>query len=198
MTQYSHLLKGSVKVYTGQRVNKGDVLGFVGLSGNSEFPHVDFSVTRDGKHVDPFNPERAGCGVGSATLWSAPELQSLRYQATGLLISGFSAIKPDREKAESGGYPSSAFSADAESLLYWVELFGVRKNDQLSIALHGPNLRQVMNHEEVLSGNKAVLFSYAGKRRGPAPWPKGTYSALFRLVRSGKIIVEERRDFTVR
>jgi hypothetical protein len=193
-TQYSHMLQGSVRVQIGQRVDKGDVLGFVGLSGNTEFPHLHFSASKDGIPVDPFNPDRAACGTNPATLWSASDLPALRYQDTGLLIAGFSTTSPDREKAEDSGYTSTTIPTDSDSIIFWVELFGVHKSDHLSVVLYGPNLQQVVNQEEVLSGNKAVLFSFTGKRRGAVPWPKGTYSALFRLVRNGKIVIEERRD----
>ena len=118
-------------------------------------------------------------------------------EATGLLVSGFSATTPEREKAEDGGYKLSNIPADAESIVYWVELFGVLKNDYLSVELYGPNRQKLGNNKRIMSQNKAVVLSSTGKRRGAAPWPKGTYSALLRLVRNGKLIVEEKRDITV-
>jgi hypothetical protein len=197
-TQYSHMLKGSVRVRVGQRVEKGEVLGFVGLSGNTEFPHLDFMVRKDGNPVDPFNPGQAACGTNPATLWSASAAQSLRYQASGLLISGFSTVTPERENAQEGGYMLSVFPADAENIFYWSEVFGLRKNDQLSVVLTGPDLKPVATLEEVIPGNKAIMYSFVGKSRGAEPWPKGTYNAQLRLIRSGAVIVEERRSITVK
>ena len=196
-TQYSHMLQGSIRVHKGQRVESGDILGFVGLSGNTEFPHLDFSVSKDGVHIDPFNPERAACKAVPETLWTDPVERSLRYQATGLLVSGFSTTTPEREIAEDGGYKLPAIPADAENIVYWAELFGVLKNDYLSVELYGPNRQKLGNNKTIMSQNKAVVFSSTGKRRGASPWPKGTYSALLRLVRNGKLIVEEKRDITV-
>lgn len=196
-TQYSHMLQGSVRVQAGQRVESGDLLGFVGLSGNTEFPHLDFSVSKEGVHIDPFNPDRAACGAVPATLWTAAVERSLRYQATGLLVTGFSTTTPEREKAEDGGYKLSTVPADAESIVYWVELFGVLKNDHLTIALLDPAHKPLGINKKLMTASKAVVFSSTGKRRGAAPWPKGTYSALLRLVRNGKLIIEEKRDITV-
>jgi murein DD-endopeptidase MepM/ murein hydrolase activator NlpD len=51
ITRYAHL--ESVKVYVGQRIKKGSVIGFVGSSGGSVAPHLHFEVLRKGKPVDP-------------------------------------------------------------------------------------------------------------------------------------------------
>lgn len=52
-TVYYHLREGSVRVKKGQRVKKGDVLGYMGSSGNSTGPHLHFGVMRDSRWVDP-------------------------------------------------------------------------------------------------------------------------------------------------
>jgi murein DD-endopeptidase MepM/ murein hydrolase activator NlpD len=52
---YWHMKKGSVKVKKGDKVRCGDLLGYVGSSGNSAMPHVHFGVvTKDGEVLDPF------------------------------------------------------------------------------------------------------------------------------------------------
>jgi len=46
----------------GLRVLAGDQLGMVGLSGNTEFPHLDFTVRQNARALDPFAPfSRSGC-----------------------------------------------------------------------------------------------------------------------------------------
>ena len=47
-TQYSHLRSGSVSVKPGDRVEAGTPLGMIGLSGQTEFPHLHFTVRKDG------------------------------------------------------------------------------------------------------------------------------------------------------
>ena len=41
---YAHLIPGSLKVKEGQRVRRGDVLGRLGNSGNSDGPHLHFHI----------------------------------------------------------------------------------------------------------------------------------------------------------
>ncbi|MDA7693216.1 peptidoglycan DD-metalloendopeptidase family protein [Flavobacteriaceae bacterium] len=51
-TQYLHMKKRKVKV--GQFVAQGDVIGWVGMTGNTSGPHVCYRFWKNGKQVDPF------------------------------------------------------------------------------------------------------------------------------------------------
>lgn len=53
LTLYGHLSK--YKVRAGQRVKRGDVIGYVGSTGRSEAPHLHYEVHKDGKVVNPIN-----------------------------------------------------------------------------------------------------------------------------------------------
>lgn len=53
-TQYCHLKQGSLRVKATESVDQGAVLGLVGRSGQTEFPHVHFTVRHHGQVVDPF------------------------------------------------------------------------------------------------------------------------------------------------
>lgn len=52
-TLYAHLSKYNVK--KGQRVKRGDIIGFVGSTGRSEAPHLHYEVHVNGKPVNPIN-----------------------------------------------------------------------------------------------------------------------------------------------
>lgn len=52
-TFYAHLSKINVKV--GQKVNRGDVIGFVGSTGTSTAPHLHYEVSKNGTKVNPQN-----------------------------------------------------------------------------------------------------------------------------------------------
>jgi murein DD-endopeptidase MepM/ murein hydrolase activator NlpD len=51
-TQYLHMSKRLVKV--GQFVKQGDIIGKVGMTGNTGGPHVCYRFWKNGKQVDPF------------------------------------------------------------------------------------------------------------------------------------------------
>ena len=52
-TRYLHLKSGSRKVKNGDAVKKGQVLGFMGATGNVTGAHLHFDINIDGAYVDP-------------------------------------------------------------------------------------------------------------------------------------------------
>ena len=52
-TLYGHLSK--YKCRPGQRVKRGDIIGYVGSTGRSEAPHLHYEVHQNGKVVNPLN-----------------------------------------------------------------------------------------------------------------------------------------------
>ncbi len=50
---YAHLFKYNVRV--GQRVKRGDLIGFVGSTGRSEAPHLHYEIFKDGDRINPIN-----------------------------------------------------------------------------------------------------------------------------------------------
>ncbi len=54
-TQYLHMKSRKVKV--GEYVKQGDVIGYVGMTGNTGGPHVCYRFWKNGKEVDPFKQD---------------------------------------------------------------------------------------------------------------------------------------------
>ena len=66
LSRYVHLKKGSVKVKVGDKVVCGQLLGYVGSSGNSARPHLHFEVEdAAGKTLDPY----AGKNTQPTSYW---------------------------------------------------------------------------------------------------------------------------------
>ncbi|MCM5661540.1 M23 family metallopeptidase [Galbibacter mesophilus] len=53
MSLYAHLSK--YKVRSGQKVKRGDLIGFVGSTGRSQAPHLHYEVWKDGQRINPIN-----------------------------------------------------------------------------------------------------------------------------------------------
>lgn len=53
LTLYAHLSKYNVT--RGQKVKRGDLIGFVGSTGRSEAPHLHYEVWKDGDRINPIN-----------------------------------------------------------------------------------------------------------------------------------------------
>jgi len=54
-TQYLHMSRRAVKV--GEYVRQGDVIGYIGMTGNTSGPHVCYRFWKNGKEVDPFRED---------------------------------------------------------------------------------------------------------------------------------------------
>lgn len=52
-TLYGHMKKAAKGIYAGKKVNKGDVIGYVGTSGTSTGPHLHFEIRKNGIYLDP-------------------------------------------------------------------------------------------------------------------------------------------------
>ena len=70
-TQYLHMKKRLVKV--GQYVKQGDVIGQVGMTGNTSGPHVCYRFWKNGRQVDPFK-QKLPAGK------SVPKSQKTKYE----------------------------------------------------------------------------------------------------------------------
>lgn len=53
LTLYAHLSRYNVR--PGQRIKRGDVIGFVGSTGRSQAPHLHYEVRKDGQVANPIN-----------------------------------------------------------------------------------------------------------------------------------------------
>lgn len=54
-TQYLHMSRQAVKV--GEFVRQGDVIGYIGMTGNTSGPHVCYRFWKNGREVDPFKQD---------------------------------------------------------------------------------------------------------------------------------------------
>ena len=203
-TQYSHMRLGSIAVRLGDTVETGTPLGMVGMSGKSEFPHVHFSVRRNGIILDPFTglPPASGCENTGKSLWSAAAERALPYRPGGLLAAGFTTAILGLETALSGSATSATLSATDPALVYWVTSWGLREGDKETIRVLRPDGTVLTENTTSVPGNKAQWLRYAGRKLREAAWPAGRYRGEYRVVRKidGKdvVIVETTQEIEVR
>jgi hypothetical protein len=188
VTQYSHMKKGSILVEPGQQVAAGTPLGRIGLSGNTEFPHLHFEVRHADKPIDPFTAARmeAGCGVMDHALWQA----ELPYVPTGLLGTGFALEKPQPDAARHGAYAAAAPTLQSPALVFWIDAFGLQPGDRVRIVLTGPDGGILAESETPIDRAKADYFAFAGSRRPSGGWKTGSYVGKLDVVRGDQIVVQ--------
>jgi len=198
-TQYSHLKMGSITVRPGQRVAAGAPLGQVGLSGNSEFPHLHFSVRHSGKPVDPFTggaiPGPCSEQEGARGLWAPATAQRLRYTPTAAITVGLASQVPAREVTERASVlPVEGRMAP---LILWADVIGAQNGDEQLFTITGPGGVAVHQQSVPVSGGGLSWFAFSGKRAPASGWPKGRYDANYVLKRAGRIVINERVSITL-
>lgn len=194
-TQYCHMKKSSIAVKRGQRVDANTVLGQVGLSGRTQFPHVHLIVRKDGKVIDPFDPDgQISCGrPDQNAMWQTP----LPYQPGGILSAGFHDSVPTFSRVKSGRAALQSLAKDVPAIVVFGYAFGTQKGDQMHLVISGPN-GDIIDHTEVLKKNQAFTFRAAGKSLKSASWPTGVYTGSATLIRGGRIINIERTQTEIR
>lgn len=187
-TQYGHMKQGSVAVRRGQQVEVGQTLGLVGLSGETEYPHVHFGVRYQGRSLDPFvgSAESFTCGDALRPLWSEAALAQIPYRPTGVLVTGFAADRPEPDAARRGAYAAAALPADAQALVFWADTWGVMQGDVQRFAIAGPDGQEVHRSESVVQKSNISWFAFSGKRRPEAGWAPGQYTGTYEIVRDGQ------------
>lgn len=203
-TQYCHMRKGSVLVSAGQQVDAGQVLGSVGLSGVTEFPHVHLSVSHNGEVIDPFKGVAGGpdCEPGTQPLWDeTTEAKLLSVLPPVLLDAAFSDTVPSPEAAESGQAARETLGRDAPAVVLWFRAAGVAPGDTARVTIATPTGETVVDQTVQIDRNQAWIFRAFGlkntQKRFPGGLVPGTWRGRVTLKRGDMTSVDSRLTLVV-
>ncbi len=190
-TQYCHMRRGSISVAKGQRLNAGEKIGLIGLSGETTFPHVHLSVRHRGRPVDPYTvgadaDEADQCGQTGEGLWTAAARKAVPYRAAGVIRAGFSKEMPTLKTIREGRHDEDVLAANISKLIFWVQIFGLQAGDVEEYVIVGPGGKRFLSYRRKPAAKALpVWFGAAGKALKLRPaWPTGIYRAAYRLRRT--------------
>lgn len=189
---YCHMKLGSVRVTHGQRVVRGQLLGEVGLSGLTNYPHLHLTITQGADIVDPFAPGQTNaCSETRESLWIEPP----RYTDAGLFTVGVSDAVPDFGNVKSGTARRTTLSTTDAIVLYAYAFHG-DAHDSIALTMFGPE-GEVFSHTAVLDQDQAQLMRAYGKRAPSEGWVKGEYRGYVRLLRGRTVLAVRHADVLV-
>lgn len=186
-TQYCHMARGSLAVRPGDRVAAGQALGRVGLSGNTEFPHVHLTVRHDGQAIDPFawGAAARSCG-GGRSLWA----RTPPYRRGQVLIAGFAAGPVTMARIQADGAAQQPRPGRAAPLVAFVQAIGLEQGDVQRLILFAANGAVLAESTAApLDRDKAQVLLFAGKKAPAGGWPAGAYRAEYGVTRGGAVAV---------
>lgn len=192
-TQYCHLARGSISVKVGDRVAAGAPIARVGLSGDTEFPHLHLTVRHAGQIVDPFAPDmtKPQACVAQTGLWTPQALARMSYRPGVVLNAGFTDAQITMGDVENGAV--RPVTAEAPLMIAYVRAIALLPGDAVELDLKGPDgVSLARNRRPPLERWRAQDFYYVGKKRPAAGWPRGVYSADYKVWRDGKVAISRR------
>jgi murein DD-endopeptidase MepM/ murein hydrolase activator NlpD len=194
LIDYCHLAQGSLKVKVGDAVVVGQPLAHVGLSGDTEFPHLHFSIRHSNQVVDPFaSASAAGCAAAAegGPLWTPAVAAQMPYRRGVVLNAGFSTGLVSMAAIEERAAPAP--SAAAPALVAYARLIGLELGDVIDITLSGPSGKSLaVATLPPLDHDKAQFPAEVEARAPPGGWPHGVYAAEVRVRRAGGVAVTQR------
>ena len=182
-TQYCHLARGSIRLKPGQHVRMGAALGKIGLSGDTEFPHVHLTVRKDGHVIDPFAYGAApgSCGGGRA-LWR----DRVPYQSGEVLVAGFASKIVNMDDAQASGADQQPRPTRSSELIAFVQAIGLQQGDVQQLSIAGPDGKLVVaNTSAPLDHDKAQTIMDVGRKPPAGGWNAGVYQASYAVRRAG-------------
>ncbi|GHA42268.1 peptidase M23 [Amylibacter ulvae] len=192
-SQYCHMRLNSVTVENKDMVKAGDVLGMVGASGNTQFPHLHITMRKARRVIDPFSiVDDDSCAFDrNNTIWDGAFLDAYDPQITQIFSMGFapSAIKID--DIQQARFAEFSPQSETPALVAFASAINMRAGDVFHIAFRGPNGVIANTKTDPLDRAKSRYLRFAGKKKPDGGWPSGDYIAEFSILRDGDVIETE-------
>lgn len=190
ISYYYHLRRGSIRVTLGAAVNRGDTLGLVGSSGDSNWPHLHFEVYERSVVLDPFrgdcNPNRIGLTWQDQLPWQG---------AFAVLDAGISGRDLSFAELLERPMDVARIPSTAPVVAFWANLYNIRASATRTVLLDaaGTIVDQVSTGAV---GTFSTIFLTASFGVNGLQRPPGEY-AIALLITDGTEREVARRTFTL-
>ncbi len=162
-TLYCHLRNQSMTVKADDIVKAGDKIALMGLSGYTRFPHLHFSLYREGKVIDPFTNIALDqpCGETGKAIWD--KKIDMPYQSVVIYDMGFLGEIPTLDQLDEGTRGKDIIPRTADQLVFWMSAFGLNKGDIITLNITAPDGRLFATRSFSQSEDKTRQYYYVGK-----------------------------------
>jgi len=178
-TQYCHMKNGSVTVKEGDTVKKGSKIGEVGLSGDTEYPHLHFGLRRKGKNFDPFDGTQLnkGCNLPGESLWET-NMPYEEFTLMPLTFSGEALTRQSRWEPQ----PES-ISAMSDFLVLTGRGWNLLAGDAWFFKVTRPDGKIASNRSIRIDENRQSNWYWAELTRPQGGFMPGVWKGELRVTR---------------
>jgi len=184
-SSYCHLKNGSLQVQKGQHVRAGQILGAVGMSGETNWPHLSYALMRNGMIFDPFSNRTSleGCSGQGTPMW-AGGVNPL-YEPANVTSIGFTTGSTRNNDIHNGTVKSlSKISTDTSQISLWGLIMNVRSGDKIDLEIKTPSGRVLNNAQVTAERSQNYYPVFFPTLRQNFLWNTGIYTGKMTITRN--------------
>ncbi len=187
-TRYCHLKNDSLLVKRGDVVSPGQIIGQVGLSGITEYPHLHFMVQRAEKgkpaqHYDPFDGGvfESGCKAEKTPEQKPLWIEPIKYAGPIIIPPLVSDVQITRQMLWQA--QPSKFSTKPLTLFIQARGFHTLPNDIWRFSLVGPDGELQFTHDVKQTRQRQLVEANANFKSPRRGFASGPWQAVVELIR---------------
>ena len=195
-TNYCHLDTKNLSVREGQQVKSGQILSSIGMTGQTQWPHLSFSVTRNGMVFDPFSGRSTieGCALSAEKpLWIGGK--NPPYEPAAVINAGFTVGYVKNQDIINGAVQSATIiDAKTPQLSLWSMMMNLREGDEIEMVVQTPSGRVLNEVKQTIESNIDYYPIYFSTLKKGFLWNAGQYKGIIKITRdvNGKPITSGR------
>ena len=199
-SSYCHLLKDSIKVKVGQRVEKATVIAKLGASGVTNQPQLHLGLKYKSIAIDPFTATDLSTPCSSAgknykkSMWD----KLISYKSTGLRSLGVAPLEPSLKDIWSNKFATNSIAADADALIFWVHLFGQKIGNVEEVKIIQPDGSLFLSRNTLIEKNYRDALQFAGRYKSENDFQKGLWKVHYKVLYEDEVLVDADYDFVVK
>lgn len=192
---YCHMDPKGFTVIEGDKVEQGQVIGRMGTSGITQFPHVHYELRHYSNPVDPFVGYAGSydCTTDKRySQWEAQVAEQLQYMSLGVVTAGFSNEMPTAPQARYGVMYDAELDMAEPEIYFGLEIYGMRQYDILTMQIMAPDGGLLAKKKITYDKPYALVFETLSveRKKDEDAWPEGRYQAYVTLDRFENVLKE--------
>lgn len=183
-TSYCHMDAQTVQVRIGDRVKQGQVIGTIGTSGKTDWPHLSFATIRNGMIFDPFSGRTAieGCSETTQSLWVGGV--NPPYEPAAVTNAGFTVGYVENAAILNGtAQAATAISTKTQQLSLWALMMNLRKDDEIHMRVEQPDGKPLKEFKTKIENDVLYYPINLSTIRQNILWDGGDYKGVITITR---------------